>query len=131
MDFQRDASEYVLQAFIDVGPVCNAHDADELRRVVDDLQHPPIACPNAPLIFVASVFCIPRPQVGEQRLAERIQSPLRRPLDFEGVFNHVGGFALGGSPGIVRKECPFPSGTIQTPDHPRSPPRWPVFFQVD
>src|SRR5213075_2612510 len=33
--------------------------------------------------------------------------------------------------GIAYKECPFPSAAIQTYGRPESPPRWPVFFQID
>jgi len=40
-------------SFVYLAPMRNACDADELRRVVDDVYHPPGAYPDAPLIFVA------------------------------------------------------------------------------
>jgi hypothetical protein len=86
--------------------------------------------PNAPVVFVAfQLFASGGPGAvgkrqnltvysGKQRIIQRIQFLLRRLLDFERVFNHAGGYASGGWPGIARKECPFPSRAIQTRDHP-------------
>lgn len=38
---------------VDLAPMSNACDADELGCVVDDIHHPPVTHPEAPLIFVA------------------------------------------------------------------------------
>jgi hypothetical protein len=58
----------VLRSFIGVAAVCNAHNADQLRRIVDDVQHAPIACPNALLVLVAfQLFASCRPRVVRQR----------------------------------------------------------------
>ena len=104
----------------------NASDADEFRRVVDDVHLAPVTDPNAPLVLVAfQLFASCGPGIvrerqnfpvhaGEKRIIERIQFLLRRLLDFERVFNHVGGRVSGGLRGIAYKECPFPSGAIQT-----------------
>src|ERR1035441_1345455 len=127
-------------SFIDLATMCNGCDHDQLGCVLDDVQHPPITYPKAPLIFVAfQLFASRETRVvgerqnltiypGEQRIVERIQFPLRRLLDFERVLNHAGGYASGGLPGIARMEWPFLCAAIQTPDRPRSPPIPPRVF---
>src|SRR5579859_4777037 len=126
--------------FVNLAPVCNASDRDELRRVVEDVQHAPVTGPDAPLVLVAFQLSASRgPGIvgqrqnlpvyaGKQRIVERIQFLLRRLLDFERVFNHEGACVSGGLRDIARRECPFPSGAIQTQGRPRSPPRWPRAF---
>lgn len=39
-----------------MAPVCYPGDADELGGVVDEIENPPIASPDAPVIFVAFEF---------------------------------------------------------------------------
>src|ERR1035437_6881003 len=125
---------------VDLAPVCNVRHGHCFGWAIDCVDNPVITDPNAPLIFVTfQLFASHGPWVvcqrqnrpiyaGEQRVVERIQFLLRRLLDVERVFKHASQCASGGWRGIARKECPFPSGGIQTQGPPRSPPKWPRVF---
>ena len=62
-------------SFVHLAPACNACDADELRRVVDDVHHSPVANPEALLIFVAfQLFA----SLGPWCIAQRLDLPEER-----------------------------------------------------
>ena len=57
-------------SLVDLAPVCDARDADELRSVVDDVHHAPVTGPNTPLVFVAFQFLA---SGGPRRVAQRLE----------------------------------------------------------
>lgn len=100
----------------------HASDAHSLGRIVDNIDHAPIAHPKTPLIFVAPEFFASRRSgiVGQgenlavnaakKRIVKRVQLFLRGQFDFEVVASHAGGCVSNGRRGIARKEYLFLSG---------------------
>lgn len=66
-------------SLVHLAAVCNAGDADKPRCVVDNVRHPPVAGPNAPLILVALQLLASRgPRRPENRFSGRL-APARCP----------------------------------------------------
>ena len=111
------------------------HNRNRFRGCIDEVDHPVIAYPNPPKIFVPSQLIAPqRPRIvgqredlpiypGEQRIVKRVQFLQRRLLDVERKVRHANVCALLDSRGIARKECFSPSVETQLQDRPGSPPK--------
>ena len=95
-------------SFVCLAPVRNSRDADELRRVVDDVHHAPVTDPDAPMIFVALQFLASRgPRYMAQRtdflddarqhvVRQRFEFLPRGRLHFNGILTHAADRALRG-----------------------------------
>jgi len=71
----------LVVTFVHLTPVRNARDADELRRVADDVHHSPVADPDAATDLCSlSAFCIPWAVVLPRDSFCRQRGPARCPV---------------------------------------------------
>ena len=107
-------------SFVHMAAVCNVCHRDDPAGVVDCVDNPVIAYPNAPLIFVApQLSCIlravgyrPAPESCDRSGVNSVSPSASNSFCAEclisrAYLSHVSGCASDGSPGIARTECPF------------------------
>ena len=106
-------------SLVNFSAVSDAGDAYQRLAVVNPIDHPPIAYPNAPLVPMRLQFFTARgPWVvgqgydftinsGKKRIVESVELSLGGRLDFEEIFSHGNESALIGSSGTPRMESLF------------------------